>query len=183
MLAACTSPEPTYYTLQPVPGTPQATRPLLIEVVRPGLAGYLDRSDIVLKQSDYHLALTSGARWGEPLADMIGRVLAQDLRQRLPGSSVFSGDGAIAADPELRVELNVDRFDANADGTVTASGALAIERGRAHRPLTAHTISFEAPASGADPAALAGTLSRLLGQIADQAAADIARNAPAAAAE
>jgi hypothetical protein len=172
--ASCTSPEPTYYTLQPAAGATLPGGAKLIEVVRPGLAGYLDRSDIVLKQADYRLSVNSQVRWGEPLSDMIGRVLAQDLTQRLPGSSVFSGDGAIGADPTVRVEINVQRFDAEADGSVRLAADVAVERGLSHTPLATHAVTLQMAAS---PGAggLVAAMSVLLGELADQVASDIAR--------
>jgi uncharacterized lipoprotein YmbA len=174
-MASCTSPDPTYYTLQPTSG---AILPGggagLIEVVRPGLAGYLDRSDIVLKQADYRLSVDSQVRWGEPLADMVGRVLAQDLTQRLPGSSVFSNDGAIGADPNVRVEINVQRFDAEADGSVRLVANVAVARGLSHTPFAAHAVMLQT-AGGAGPGGLVAAMSVLLGELADQVASDIAR--------
>jgi uncharacterized lipoprotein YmbA len=148
----------------------------LIKVVHPGLAGYLDRSDIVLKQANFHVDVDSQVRWGEPLADMIGRVLAQDLSQRLPGSSVFSGDGAIGADPDLRVEVDVQRFDAAADGSVTLIANMAIEQGVSHTALASNSVSLRIVDAQTGPAALVAAMSDLLGQLADEMAANIARH-------
>lgn len=174
-LGACSSPDPAYYTLQPVAGRTTTIRARLIKVAHPGLAGYLDRSDIVLKQTDYRVDVDSQVRWGEPLADMIGRVLAQDLSQRLPGSSIFSGDGAIGADPDLRVEVDVRRFDAAADGSVTLLADMAIEPGVSHKAVAANSISIRLANIQTGPSGLASALSDLLGQFADQIAANIAR--------
>jgi uncharacterized lipoprotein YmbA len=171
-LFACSSPDPNFYTLQPVPGTALAGTARIVEVRRPGLAGYLDRSDIVLQASGYELHTNSQDRWAEPLGDMIGRVVTQDLAQRLPGSSVFSENGAISADPGLRVEIDVQRFDTNADGTLTLIAALAIEQGRGHVPVRARTMNLSAPVQHS-AAGLAAAMSALLGQMADQVAADI----------
>ncbi len=173
-LFACGSPEAHFYTLQPVPGTPQPGVARIVEVRRPGLAGYLDRSDIVLKDSGYQLHVNSQDRWAEPLGDMIGRVVTQDLAQRLPGSSVFSENGAISADPGLRVEIDVQRFDASADGTLTLVAALAIEQGRGHVPIRARTMTLSAAPAEQNAAGLAAAMSTLLGQVADQVASDIA---------
>jgi uncharacterized lipoprotein YmbA len=156
--------------------------PQVIEVRRPGLAGYLDRSDLVLKDAGYKLNLNSQQRWAEPLGDMIGRVLTEDLGQRLPGSSVFSESGAITADPGLRVEVDVDRFDASEDGAVQLVAGVAIEAGISHKPLRTHTVMLTAVPSAPDGAALAATMSGLLGQLADQVAQDIASLGPVLAA-
>jgi len=178
-LAGCASPEPSYYTLQPVPGATLAQPQASVEVRRPGLAGYLDRSDVVLKNADYKLAVDGQLRWGEPLGDMIGRVLTQDLSQRLPGSSVFAQSGAISAEPQLRVEVDILTFDADATGTVVLNAQLAVERGVSHQSLATRHISLSAHPAGPDPANLVATMSTLLGQLADHLAADIA-GAPAA---
>jgi uncharacterized lipoprotein YmbA len=172
---ACSSPEPIYYDLQAAPGRALASPRLAVEVVRPGLAGYLDRSAIVLKQSGYKLDVDSQVRWGEPLADMIGRVLSQDLTQRLPASSVFSGDGAIGADADVRVEVNVQQFDAENDGSVRLVADVAIVQRSSHSTLAAHSVSYHVNGVQPGPAALASAMSLLLGDLADQVGADIAR--------
>jgi uncharacterized lipoprotein YmbA len=178
-LTACASADPTYYTLMAVPGPVLAGGPATIEVRRPGLAGYLDRSDIVLKSADYRLAVNSQLRWGEPLGDMVGRVLAQDLTQRLPGSSVYSESGAITADPSVRVEVDVQDFEAVAGGPVILNAEVAVEQGSSHRPLAARHVSLSADPAGPGAANLVATMSALLGQLADQLSGTI-RSATAA---
>jgi len=173
-LASCASADPNFFTLQPVSGTVVPARPQVIELRRPGLAGYLDRSDIVLKDVDYKLSVNSGERWAEPFGDMVGRVLAQDLSQRLPASTVFGSSGAITADPSIRVEVDIQRFDVGSDGAVTLVAESAIEGGRGHTPLSAHQISLKAYPASAGAAALAATMSNLLGQMADRIAASVA---------
>jgi uncharacterized lipoprotein YmbA len=173
-LASCASPNPDFYTLQPVQGAALSTPPHIIELRRPGLAGYLDRSDVVLKDTDYHIAVNDQSRWAEPMGDMIGRVLAQDLSQRLPASSVFTESGAITADPTLRVEIDVQRFDRGADGQVTLVAETALESGRSHTPLKTEHITLRAAPAGPGAANLAATMSGLLGQLADRVAQDVA---------
>jgi uncharacterized lipoprotein YmbA len=174
LTTTCASPDPTYYTLQPVPGATFPGGPPTVEIRRPGLAGYLDRSDIVLKSADYTLRVNSQIRWGEPLGDMIGRVLAQDLTQRLPGSGVFSESGAITADPSMRVELDVQNFDQVASGSIVLNAEVAVEQGRSHTPLAAHHVALTAQPAGPGAADLVAAMSSLLGQLADRIAADIA---------
>ncbi len=172
-LGGCSSPDPTYYTLQTVPGTLIPGPPTTIEVRRPGLAGYLDRSDIVLKSQSYKLSLNSQKAWAEPLGDMIGRVLTQDLSQRLPGKSVFTQSGAITADADLRVEVDIQSFDADGTGDVMLTAEVAIERGMTHHPQTTRHLSLRAPLNGSGEAAQVAAMSGLLGSLADQIANDI----------
>ena len=179
-LAGCSSPEPAYYTLQPVPGAALAGGPATVEVRRPGLAGYLDRSDVVLKSADYRLNVNGQLRWAEPLGDMIGRVLAQDLSQRLPGSSVFTESGAISADPQLRVEVDVLGFDEDSGGTVVLAAEMAVERGTTHKPLATRHVSLTMRPQASGAGSLAAAMSSLLGSLADQVAQDIRQSTPAA---
>ncbi len=174
LLASCRSPDPQIFTLQPVPGATIATPPVVVEVRRPGLAGYLDRSSIVVKNADYRIDVNSGTRWAEPLGDMIGRVLAQDVSQRLPGSSVFAESGGISTQADLRVDLDVQRFDRAGDGVVRLDGEMAIETASGHRRISARPIALQLRAPGDDATALAAAMSTLLSQAADQLAQDIA---------
>lgn len=173
VVAACSSPEPDFYTLKPVAGEAVTQPRHVIEVRRPGLAGYLDRSSIVLLGDSYRLHVSSAVRWAEPLSDMIGRVLAENLAQRLPGSTVFAEGGAVAADADLDVDLNVQRFDAGADNQVQFVAEMVIEAG--HQAIRARHLDLRAPLSGAGAGALAATMSTLLGQAADDIARTVGR--------
>ena len=173
LLAGCSSADPTYYTLNAVPGNALAGPALSVEVRRPGLAGYLDRSDVVLKSAAYKLDVNSQIRWAEPLGDMIGRVLSEDLGQRLPGSSVFSESGAISAAPDVRVEVDVQRFDQDGTGAVVLQAEVAVERGVTHQPLATRHVMVSAQPGGVGATALAASLSALLGELADQVAGDV----------
>jgi hypothetical protein len=173
-VAGCSSPDPKIFTLDPVAGPMLTVPSLTVEVRRPGLAGYLDRSSIVVQNTGYRLVTDSATRWAEPLGDMIGRVLAQDLAQRMQGSSVFAEGGAISAVADVRVEFDVQRYDRAGDGIVRLEGELAIDQGSGHRRVSARPIALQAPASGADAASLAAAMSGLLGMVADQVARDIA---------
>lgn len=163
-LSGCASPEPAYYTLAPVPGPTRPGGPPTIEVRRPGLAAYLDRTDIVRRGDDYRLAIASGEQWGEPLDNLIGRVLAEDLTDRLPGSTVFSDD---AISPhEAVVNLDVERFEADAKGTVTLLAQIAVQRGP-NQPQTARSLRLTAPARSSSTPDMVAAMSQLLGQLAD----------------
>ena len=79
-----------------------------------GVPRYLDRSDIVRSSDNYRLDIDANNWWGEPFGAMIARVLEQELSERLPGTSVFSDTGAIAAEADATVEINIQRMDADA---------------------------------------------------------------------
>ncbi|MGH7439860.1 MAG: PqiC family protein, partial [Polyangiaceae bacterium] len=100
-VAACdcgSSPRSTFYALSPQPGLSEPAGLRTVKIRRPGLAGYLDRPEIVRGIVDHRIAIADTDRWGEPLDAMVARVLAQDLEQRLPGVTVFTEDGPITTD-------------------------------------------------------------------------------------
>ena len=110
----CASPSPTLYVLAPLPGTPQPGGPRTVELREIGLARYLERPQIVRSSEGYRLDVLSNEWWGEPLGAMLGRVLVQELTQRLPGSTVFAESGAISANAVSTVAVNIQRLDADA---------------------------------------------------------------------
>jgi len=171
LLASCSSPEPAYYTLAAVRGTPQGRGPALVELRRPGLAGYLDRPEIVRSNTQYQLRVGSGERWGEPFGDMVSRVLAEDLNSRLPGTSVFTSTGAISVDAGATIEMDVQRFDADPSGTVQFLAQVAVSRGRNRANATARAIRVTVTPASGSTADYVAAMSNALGQAADQIAA------------
>lgn len=163
----CSSPDPAYYTLRTVPGPVQAGGPPAVKLARPGLAGYLDRPEIVRDSAANRLAIRSGERWGEPLGDMIGRVLAEDLSQRLAGSSVFTEAGTISVDPAATIELDIQRFDLDASLTVVLVAQVAVERGRSHDPAGTRSVRLTMAPASDTTSDLVVAMSALVGQLAD----------------
>lgn len=168
LLAACASPEPTYYTLAPVPGPQVAVAVSTVELRHVGLAGYLDRSDIVRRDSGYRLEIANNERWGEPLGDLIGRVLAEDLTQRLVGATVFTEAGTISAESDATVEVDVQRLDATPDRTVTLLAEVAVRGKVGGIPaVQPRSVRLTAPVTGPGTANLVATMSLLTGRLAD----------------
>lgn len=166
LAAGCSSsPEPAYYTLAASPGAPRAGGPRLVELRQPSIAGYLDRSELVRRDTGYKLDIRPGERWGEPFAAMVGRVLADDLNQRMPGATVFTAQGSLNPDPQATIDLDVLRFDLGSDGTVVLHAQVAVTR----HGGAAQTRTIEVqvkPASGTT-ADLVAAMSRAAGQLAD----------------
>jgi len=178
--AACTSPEPAYYTLAAVPGVPQRGGPATVELRRPGLAGYLDRPGIVRSNSAYSLLVTGSERWGEPLGDLFARILAEDLNSRLPGSSVFTSAGSITAEADATVETDIQRFDADPSGQVVLLAQVAVSRGLARGSAATRVVRLTVQPASARTADLVAAMSTALGQLADTLAAML-RDAPGSA--
>jgi len=176
-LGGCASPEPAYFTLAPVPAVGVAGGPRQVELRRIGLAGYLDRPEIVRANGAYSLKLAGTERWGEPLGDLVARILAEDLNARLPGTSVFTASGAISAEANATVELDIQRFGAGSSGAgtdavgeVTLLAQVAVSRGRGRANAVARAVRLQVRPAGPGTGELVAAMSQALGLLADAVA-------------
>jgi uncharacterized protein len=170
LLASCASPNPSLYTLEVLPGPVRRPAARIIEVRSIGLARYLERSQIVRSSENFRLDVLANDWWGEPLDAMIGRTLDRALTQRLPGSTVYQENGAISAEPDARVQVNIERFDEDASGAVRLVAQYAVVR----RISETRGVTLEVPARGATTADLVAAMSEAIGQLADRIASSLA---------
>ncbi|MFT9019449.1 membrane integrity-associated transporter subunit PqiC [Acetobacter malorum] len=169
---------PTLYTLSVVPGQPAPGGPRFVEVRQPTIASGLDRDRIVTADTGYKLTVAANDAWGDSLAGQISRALAGDLAQRLPGTSVFAENDAVSTEPQAYVELSVTRFSTGPSGAVQIEAALSVKGAQAGAPDTSgqfymQRVLVQAPAVSSGTMAMVQALSQLLGQLADQAAAQL----------
>lgn len=176
ILGCGSSPNATFYALSAENGATQACAPHDIKIRRPGLAGYLDRPEIVRRIVDFRLSTIPNDRWGEPLDAMVARVLALDIEQRLPRSITFTEDGSITADADATVEIDLQRFDGGSDGNVILLAKVAVTLGTMQAPSTSRTIALREKPREATTSALVATMSDLLAQLADYIAGGICRS-------
>lgn len=167
---ACSSPEPDYHRLVAVPGNPARAAARVVELRRIGVPGYLDRSEIVRAGPGSRLEVLRNIRWGEPLGGMASRVLAEDLAQRLPGSTVLADAGAIRLAADVTVETELQRFEADPSGAVELAAQVAFRFGPG-RPGAARSFRFSVPVEGQGAPAVAAAMSGALGRLADAIAA------------
>ena len=166
LLVSCSSPNPTLYTLAVVPGSAHAGAPKLIELRSIALARYLERSQIVRSSEDFRLDVLSNEWWGEPLDAMLGRILVQELTDRLPGSTVFAENSAISTNADIIIGINVQRLDADRSGTIILIAQIAMSG----RNASARSIRLSVPPTVAGTSGLVSAMSTAPGQLADAAA-------------
>jgi uncharacterized lipoprotein YmbA len=165
VVACAHSPEPTFFALSARPGHAQpSARALKIELRRTTLPGYLDRPHIVRRATAEQLDLAGEERWGAPLDEMVGATLAEDLAQRLPQSVVYTDDGAISAAPDVRVEVQIFRFERMPSGNVELLAEVAVHATSSPLSGTQRFALRNKPASG-QSADVVVALSELLGQL------------------
>jgi uncharacterized lipoprotein YmbA len=171
-LGGCsTSTPPRLFTLASRPGPMLAHGPATIAVRDAALAKYLDRPQIVRRGGVYQLEAAEFDRWGEPLSDMVTRVLIEDLSQRLPGSQIFRDASPTATDAQATLEIDISRFDADPDDTIVLAARWALRRGA--QPGPAQSARLAAKPASKSTADLVAAMSEALGQLADRIAASL----------
>ncbi|HET6182189.1 MAG TPA: PqiC family protein [Acetobacteraceae bacterium] len=173
LLGACTSPNPNLYTIAPVPGPVQHGTPKTVLVRDVVLARYLDRTHIVRSSEDYRLAVEQNDWWGEPLPAMVGRVLVQELGQRLPGAVVYGSASPVGLAPAATVDLSLDRLDEDAAGHVLVQGLAGVTFAGSKVPL-AKPFRFAVVPPAPDTAGEVAAISTGIGELADELAAALA---------
>ena len=172
-VAACSSPLPALYTIAPVQGPMQTGAPPVVVVQTIGLARYLDRSQIVRSSEASRLDVQANDWWGEPLGAMLTRVLAEELTQRLPQSTVINEAGAVTASPDAVIEIDVRRLDEDAGGNLILL-AQANVNFKSRKSSALRNFRIVVPSSGAGTPELVAAISAAVGQLADGLAAIVA---------
>lgn len=184
-LAGCSSaPATRFYTLAAVAEVPpagakgiapHAARPVTLVITDLRLPQYLDRPQIVSRGSDHRLRMTEHQQWGGNLRDDMTRVLAENLGRQLPGDRVLAAPTHLALQPDYRIEVDVQRFEREANGPVKLAARWWIIHGSNGALLASPEASFTgAPVGEDDYEALVGAMSAVFGELA-QAIADSIR--------
>jgi uncharacterized lipoprotein YmbA len=170
-LAGCASPPPPeYFRLAAIPGPVQPSAPFAISVRSVGIPGYLDQSGVVKFSGTYQFDTYDNQLWAAPLAAMLQAVMVENLAQRLPAATVLAAGGAIEAPADVLVELNLLRFDPDAEGNMVLLAQIAIKAGKDRKLLLARTLQAEQPAA-AGASGTAAAMSQLWAQAAGEIAA------------
>jgi hypothetical protein len=134
------------------------------------VARYLERPGIVRSAGSYRLDVMANDTWGEPLAQMIGRVLAEDLSQRLPGTTIININGAITTKEDATVEVNILRMDKESASALAFSAQAAVLFTDSRRGEVTRTFSTSVPLASASTGEQVRATSIALGQLADEIA-------------
>ena len=90
---------------------------------------YLDRPDIVTREGANQMRLAEFDKWAESLEPLLTRIMAEDLYSLLDASDVIPipqrGDVAL----DRVVEVDINRFDADASGQVVLDARWRIYKG------------------------------------------------------
>lgn len=128
-LAACSQrADPKYYVMSAPPEAQvaaQASPQPVVAVMRVRLPDYLDRPELVSRSGAHALVIDSDNRWGEPLAESVPRVLAENVSRYLPQGRVVVAPEARGAKIPYEYLVALDAYEPDGSGN-------AVMRGRWH---------------------------------------------------
>jgi uncharacterized lipoprotein YmbA len=176
-LGGCSS-KSEFYRLQPTVAGTTGTRALhpdqILGIGEVQVADYLEKPEMVTRLAPTHLQVHENDRWAGSLADSIQRVLQQNLSALLPRHTVLSYPWEEPATDNYRLYVSIDRFDGDANGTVTLAGHWSLANQADSKVVTGEKFRYvERGAPGT--AGVVATQSALLERLSRRIAAKVRR--------
>ena len=179
LVAGCAgSPPSNLYTLSAIGTAASESQslqapPAVIAIGPVSLPDYLDRPQIVTRQSAYELELAANDRWAAPLYDMLPRVLVEDVALRLPFNRVAAFPQVGDASFDYRIAVDVSRFDVDATGEATLAARWQLYARSAPRALLVADDTLRQRIDGQGYDAYAASLSAVLADLGDRIAREV----------
>jgi uncharacterized lipoprotein YmbA len=176
-----TTPTSTFYTLSvPVPpaaprsGQPTSDGPASEVAVWVGpvsVPRYLDRPQIVTRESGSELGVAQLHRWAGSLASDVVRVIALDLSARLGTDRVVAYPNLPSFPIDYRVTVDVARLEGTLAGEVVLDASFAIAPGSGGDAIRVGRTRVSEPVDGDTYIALVDAHGRAVARLAEQIAA------------
>jgi uncharacterized lipoprotein YmbA len=180
-LTACgSSPKTEFYVLSAEHGSmvqaANANSGPAIGVWSVKLPGYLERSEIVTRESEYEIRLGDFSWWAGNLDDNMTQLIANQLSQSLQSNRVVVSPWASFRKIDYQALVRVERFDGALGGEAVLRGVWSLLDADGQKELRREAFEFKASAAGTSTLAassyadLVAALSRLTVQLAEQIA-------------
>lgn len=172
--------DPTrFYTLAAMvketpPDLPRRTN-LTVGIGAVDVAEYLDRSHIVIRESNTRLNLSDFDRWAATPEQEIQRVLAANLSTLLGTEQVLRYPWKVGLELGVTVEMTVERFELGEDGQVHLVAAWQLFANGDRTPVLFRRSELSKPSS-AHYEVISQALSELTGELSTIIAAAIRQN-------
>lgn len=126
------------------------------------IPAYLDRPQIVTQAPGAEVKLSEFERWAEPLEDNVAAVLADNLARLVPTGRISAYPEQLQADPDLRITVDLIRFDGPLGGEVVLEARWSLIPGAEEAERRTRRSRFVQRAGGAAYADLVEAMSRTL---------------------
>jgi uncharacterized protein len=172
--------DPTrYYVLSSTSAAPGAPTPAAVSSAGVGVGpvlvpGYLNRLQIVTRNADDEVEISTYHRWAEPLEAGIAQVLANDLAMQIGSEriAVFPWRGRINQTLDYQVAVVVLRFEGSPGRQVTLDARWRLV-GRDGRELVLKRTTIREPVARDGYQALVLGMNQVLGALAHEIATEI----------
>ena len=171
VLASCagTSAPTQFYTLAPTIQTSAAKTPvakkLFIGVGPVTLADYLDRPQIIVRDSAYKVTLSTFDNWAGPLDTGLPTVLVANLAALLPQDDVVMVPQPFVTPLDYQVRINFSRFDIDGAGNAVTEAQWQVLDAKKNVIIATQNSVLREAAAGAGTEAGVAALSRTLGAL------------------
>ena len=177
LLTGCGTTKPSrYYLLTPVAEDTAGA----VSIPAPALGigpvafpAYLDRPEIVIRNSGNELNYAGSDRWAEPLKTAFSRTLAENLSIILPTDHTVIHPWPRSTMLDYEVIVNVTRFDADAGGTVILTAGWELIRSRDATVMKRNKATYTEAAGSSNYAAIVAAQSRAVERLSLDIAAAI----------
>jgi uncharacterized protein len=169
LLAGCLSLQPKpdttqFFLLTPAPPGQSVSAGSTVGLHKVTLPDYLDQSQLVKRVGPEQVEFLPMARWAEPLASQVVRVLASDLAAAAGLAEVPVYPWVRSRTPSFSVYVTVHRFEREGDSVLLEASYRAEDStGAVHGAPRRSSITE--PAESALPAATVAAMSRALAKL------------------
>ena len=161
---------PTADTAAPATGSTQSANGSFTLGLGPiTLPKYLDRPEIVTRMAPNRLELSKEDRWGESIQNGFTRAMERDLAAQA-GAAIVVFPWYSTVHIDMQVQIDVYRFEADAQGTATLSAKWTILDSTGKDILYTVESHLTQPSKAGDMTEAAAALSRTIGDLSGQIA-------------
>jgi len=133
------------------------------------LPPYLDRPEIVTRETPNRLELSKEDRWGESVQNGFTRAMDRDLGAQA-GAAVIDFPWYATVHIDMQVQIDVFRFETDSQGTATLSAKWTILDSTGKTILYTVETHLTQPSKPGDETEAAAALSRTIGDLSGQIA-------------
>jgi uncharacterized lipoprotein YmbA len=176
LLSGCAtqSPPANFYVLSASAEMTRTAHPKLMIGVGPvSIADYLDRSQIVRRDTDVRLQMDEFNRWAGDHRKNIGAVLADNLARIIGSEAVLPFPWPSSLELDYRIIVDVTRFEATADNVVVLDVQWQLFDGAANKLLTIKRSHIKTVAKEGNHAAQVAAQNRALVKLSEMVADEI----------
>ncbi|PLX79739.1 MAG: hypothetical protein C0616_10340 [Desulfuromonas sp.] len=138
------------------------------------LAGYLDRPQVVIRIDGNRLHLADYDRWGEPLPEMMTRVLRENIVSLGQVEAIVDSHSPQAKKADAVLRVTIKRFEGVAGREAALAARYTVQDTEQRKILESRELKLTKELATGGPQALIDAMSRLLEELSFRMARDLA---------